>query len=407
MASESFPPRPADTKHGKWIFNPPPGWPTPPTGWEPEPDWQPHASWPSPPAYWNFWKLAEDSGKPRVSSFVKAIAGVLTLAATIAGTYFTYLAVRPHPVTSASWVSKANAACDQDSGAVVQSIFDASAASSSSSQESRISALVSAAAGLSKLVGDMAALPTPQDSRAPEVQAVLSSGRAMFNSLDNYEFAVQNSPTNAPGTTISQNSGNESSAFKSVLSAIIAWRKAIGTLGLTQCPFWTAGNPSTLPEPSPPATSPIPQQSPVILYNAGEQQLVKELNPNDLTNCTGKPALEINGIVAAVNCQAVETGPTLQPLVVQFSNIESAQAWFNNNTVSFTDEGNCADGYRLGPWTWNGIDSGVLGCSYTSDDDFRMVWVIGNALIGVIADGSDGSTMYAWWKNSAYVIVTS
>jgi hypothetical protein len=33
-----------------------------------------------------------------------------------------------------------------------------------------------------------------------------------------------------------------------------------------------------------------------------------------------------------------------------------------------------------------------------------MVWVIDGALIGVIADGTDGPTMYAWWENSAYIV---
>jgi hypothetical protein len=36
-------------------FNPPPGWPTPPEGWQPAPDWQPDPSWPAAPADWQFW----------------------------------------------------------------------------------------------------------------------------------------------------------------------------------------------------------------------------------------------------------------------------------------------------------------------------------------------------------------
>jgi RsiW-degrading membrane proteinase PrsW (M82 family) len=37
------------------VFNPPPGWPVPPAGWQPPPGWQPDPSWPQPPAGWNFW----------------------------------------------------------------------------------------------------------------------------------------------------------------------------------------------------------------------------------------------------------------------------------------------------------------------------------------------------------------
>lgn len=36
-------------------FNPPPGWPTPPSGWSPPEDWKPDASWPTPPPGWDLW----------------------------------------------------------------------------------------------------------------------------------------------------------------------------------------------------------------------------------------------------------------------------------------------------------------------------------------------------------------
>ncbi len=38
-----------------FVFNPPPGWPTPPEGWVPPEDWSPDPSWPAPPAGWAFW----------------------------------------------------------------------------------------------------------------------------------------------------------------------------------------------------------------------------------------------------------------------------------------------------------------------------------------------------------------
>jgi hypothetical protein len=40
----------ADTR-----FNPPPGWPVPPRGWNPPQGWQPDPSWPPPPPGWEFW----------------------------------------------------------------------------------------------------------------------------------------------------------------------------------------------------------------------------------------------------------------------------------------------------------------------------------------------------------------
>jgi len=36
-------------------FNPPPGWPAPPSGWTPPAGWTPDPSWPTPPNGWSFW----------------------------------------------------------------------------------------------------------------------------------------------------------------------------------------------------------------------------------------------------------------------------------------------------------------------------------------------------------------
>lgn len=410
MASAGLPPRPADSKGRTWVFNPPPGWPVPPVGWQPEPGWQPDPSWPPAPVGWNFWKPEQDSGRYRVSTFVKALVGALTLAATIAGTYLAWVALHQNQPTTANWVREANAACDQDIGTLYQSVFNGLApstvtqgdSSAQSSQVNKINALIAAVSSLSKLVGDLGALQTPQDSRAPQVQAVLNSGNALVSSLETFSNAAQLAVENTSGTATSQDLATELKAEKQFLINVVAWRKAIGKLGLTRCPFWVS-NPNV-----PPATlPPTPQQTPTASLTPGEQQLVSQLNPNDLTNCYGRPALEGGGIVAAVNCQNVQAGPTLQPLVVQFSDIDSALAWFNNNTVGFVDRNDCADGYKLGTWTHNYIVAGVLGCAYVANGDFRMVWVIDSALIGVIADGSYGPTMNEWWTDSAYVVYSN
>ncbi|WP_283137953.1 hypothetical protein [Rhizohabitans arisaemae] len=43
-------------------FNPAPGWPTPPPGWEPPPGWRPDPDWPPEPPGWRFW--IEDDEEP-------------------------------------------------------------------------------------------------------------------------------------------------------------------------------------------------------------------------------------------------------------------------------------------------------------------------------------------------------
>lgn len=42
------------------VFNPPPGWPKPPEGWQPPESWQPDPNWPSPPAGWELWISTAD-----------------------------------------------------------------------------------------------------------------------------------------------------------------------------------------------------------------------------------------------------------------------------------------------------------------------------------------------------------
>ena len=51
-----------------WVFNPPPGWPAPPPGWQPPEGWQPDPSWPPAPSGWEFWQ-PESQGAPQQQSF--------------------------------------------------------------------------------------------------------------------------------------------------------------------------------------------------------------------------------------------------------------------------------------------------------------------------------------------------
>jgi hypothetical protein len=43
-----------------WRFNPAPGWPSPPPGFEPAPGWRPDASWPAAPQGWQLWLWVPD-----------------------------------------------------------------------------------------------------------------------------------------------------------------------------------------------------------------------------------------------------------------------------------------------------------------------------------------------------------
>jgi len=58
-----------------WVFNPPPGWPVPPTGWQPSSGWQPDPSWPAAPAGWEFWKPAAPAASVRANELHLSIGG--------------------------------------------------------------------------------------------------------------------------------------------------------------------------------------------------------------------------------------------------------------------------------------------------------------------------------------------
>lgn len=195
-----------------------------------------------------------------------------------------------------------------------------------------------------------------------------------------------------------------------VLARELTWQKAIGALGLTRCPFWTPDPPSvprTLAPPTAPATPPTAPATPppgtAPSLTLGELQLADRLNSNDLTNCVGLPDLETGGVVAAVNCQSVQFGPTKRPLVVQFADVGSAQTWFQNSTSGFANNNDCAGGQELGTWDHDGFLAGPWGCGYVNGN-LHMVWVADTSLIGVVADGSNGPALYSWWTNWGYVL---
>lgn len=49
-------------------FNPPPGWPKPPAGWNPPKGWTPDPNWPTPPVGWELWvsrhEAPQTTGEP-------------------------------------------------------------------------------------------------------------------------------------------------------------------------------------------------------------------------------------------------------------------------------------------------------------------------------------------------------
>jgi hypothetical protein len=64
-------------------FNPPPNWPAPAPGQEPQPGWRPDPTWPDPPKGWQLW--VDDAKKPRRRGLkiAGAVVGVLVVLGAI------------------------------------------------------------------------------------------------------------------------------------------------------------------------------------------------------------------------------------------------------------------------------------------------------------------------------------
>ena len=151
---------------------------------------------------------------------------------------------------------------------------------------------------------------------------------------------------------------------------------------------------------SPTPSSPSPSRSPsaTASLSTAEQQLVNMLNANQLDRCTARPDEESGDVLAAVNCSATTSGPTLRPLA-ELLTAGSGETWFQNNTRGFTNSNNCVAGELVGTWH-NSVASGPIGCTIWSNGTLRIVWVVGGD-VALIAEGSDYQAMYNWWRSNA------
>jgi hypothetical protein len=414
MGYTGLPPQPADTKRTTYVFHPPDNWPTPPDGWEPSPGWQPDPSWPPAPDGWRFW--VPQRQRRGVGFYIKAAGAFVTFVATVAAAWFAFRS-QPAAFTTADWARQANASCDQYSGELRMSDFDALLPSSATtggqttSSTQRLTTMtqdwINEESLLKKEIGSLSAIRTPHDGQAAQIPAVLSAGNTLAGRMDTVADGLQSFIDQK--ITVTQAITDQVQNGNHVLAALRTWQMAIKSLNLTNCAFYDASPPTTPATLNPhPVVSTSPRTPPVgsATYSPAEQQLASLLDPGDLTNCVARPSAEVNGVIAALNCHTVATGPTLQPLVVQFANANAAESWFNGLTSGFVDQDNCAAGYKLGSFSHAGTVAGQLGCAYTNGH-FRMVWIIDSALVGVVADGSTGLEMTQWWDNWSYVIARS
>ncbi|NMN98652.1 YncE family protein [Nocardiaceae bacterium YC2-7] len=75
-------------------YNPPPNWPAPPPGWQPDQNWQPDRSWPPAPPGWQLWvddeqtPLGAQQSRRKRPYIVGALAAVVVLALAAGGVWY-------------------------------------------------------------------------------------------------------------------------------------------------------------------------------------------------------------------------------------------------------------------------------------------------------------------------------
>jgi serine/threonine-protein kinase len=207
-------------------------------------------------------------------------------------------------------------------------------------------------------------------------------------------------PTVSPTATPTTSAASASAALPAITSA------AAQPSAATQAPARNAkpsSQPSVIVETVPGPTATVVETPPATAsFSSAELRLISMMNARVLDNCTARPQDEAGIVLAALNCSAVASGPTLRPLAETLS-AGTAGTWFQNQASGVTNNNDCADGEYNGTWSHNGVVAGQLVCKIESNGLLRMAWVIdGN--IGVIAEGSDHDALHTWWQGNACLI---
>jgi hypothetical protein len=394
------------TDSGTWTpdgrrFNPPPNWPAPAKGWVPPPGWQPDPSWPPPPPGWQLWVAVgyptepptPGPVRPKVILASKILAGVITFAATVVGTYIA-VTDRPAPYTMSDWARKANAVCDQNFGNLQTPLYAlgpmlAQVTATPPGPGQSVSQLTSTVLDLSgafrKMSGDLRGIDLPGGADAASVNRLLDAGTQISAGLStvagfltNYQ---QGKATPAEGTaTIA--------ALQQVTTSTLpTWSDEVKHLGLDQC-LSIVGTPAASTPSGP---------------TAAQQALAALVKTDVLTTCVPNFAAQTGQVSAAINCTPVATGLARNPLVLQFTDASAMNAWVDALNAPITSA-DCVEGKGRGTWYHDDTRMGDLICSAEAGGIFRIVWSFEGRNIVVIGEGSDAAATFAWWQNNANLL---
>lgn len=266
---------------GPWRFNPPPGWPVPPQGWVPPPGWKPEPSWPPAPVGWTFWVAATpaqpayparvpppvqyhpqvpvppgpvwpttqpgetgDTTRRGLATAAKITAGVLSLIATIAATWFAFIGL-PERYTAEQWRDRAIATCQRDFAdvrlslnGVLLKVAQAMAAMPPPGQvdpgmTEATTSVGELARAFRRFSADLREIPIPDDLARADLDLFLSSTEEIATGIEQVgDLMVQ--------YQLGQATPDQMQAAMTTLStlssqAIPQWQQSADRLGLSRC----------------------------------------------------------------------------------------------------------------------------------------------------------------------------
>src|SRR5439155_19298815 len=113
--------------------------------------------------------------------------------------------------------------------------------------------------------------------------------------------------------------------------------------------------------PVPATTPPLSDQRDSGGFTAAERTLLAKLSTSDFKTCTPRANEENANVVAALDCVAAQTGPDLQPLVMQFVSHSAMQAHIDRVKGALSTGGDCSTGMSYGGhWKQSGTTKGDL-----------------------------------------------
>ncbi len=414
-------------------FNPPPGWPVPAKGWVPPPNWQPDPSWPPVPPGWQLWipvgyptepltepmaaeptvteptvgepTLAEPGVagpprsrmRPRVILASKMLAGVMTFAATIVGTYIA-VTDRPTPYTMSDWSRKANAVCDQNFGSLQTPIFSLTpmlaqaiatppTPGNSAGLTQMTNTVLSISGAFRKLNGDLRGIDLPDGADTASVNRLLDAGTQISTGLSTVAGFLTNFQQGK--ATPEQGTATVQGLQQVNTTSLPIWSTEVNHLGLTQC-LSIVGTPASAGPTGPTAAQ-------IALAGLVKTSVAKDCVPNTAAETTTPQ------VTAAINCVPVATGLTRNPLLMQFTSATAMNAWVDGLNTP-TTSADCAEGKGRGTWYHDDVRMGSLICQPQQDGIFRIIWAFEGRNVIAIADGADAATTYTWWQNNANLL---